>query len=233
MLTFDHMPFYGQRLRQLRDVFTRLGFFVSPPGRYTSPDLEDRFWLAHCVFFEANWLDLIAIERTSTAAVLPGAVLLRTESLDATTKQLGELCVGSRYRLERRWDDDTTLPRETFELVSLSWKAGPLRTSVIQHDYPCRDTKPEWYQHPNSAQGIVRLTVRGRPAIPPALQNAADLNWLTLKPDASRVEIAVRVRSLNEASRVMSRYRTRFERTDNAIQILNSPDFDCVWTFVE
>jgi len=245
MLRLDHIPFYGRSTSNPRSSFSRLGFHVSPAGRYSSPQYPERLWKNHCVFLRDNWFDLIDSTGESATQTAPGACLLRANDLLATTKELGDLLVqGSRYELVRHWDEDQFLPPERFELASLSWKIGRLPVAIIQHAYPCPDTRREWFDHPNGASGIAGVTVCSDHSteVPSKLAKLADLSWLTFVDAVAfrkrfefdlSIAITVRVRSLATAAEILSRNQVTFYNRGNSITLTRAEEVACSWEFIE
>jgi hypothetical protein len=148
MLPLDHIPFQGPDLCALAEAFAGLGFTVSPPGSYTSPDYPDARWNNRCVYMDQGWFDLLQAPG-APAAVGPGGALFLTSDLDAAAASLRGMRLDPAYRLIRAWDDEHA--HEHFELFSIRERIGPLGLAVIAHAYPCADAMPEWFSHPNTA----------------------------------------------------------------------------------
>jgi len=235
VLTLDHIPFHGS-LKRLGSAFTRLGFQLSPAGHYLSAEPPEQRWANHCVFLRDNWFDLVGATSQPTGHS-PSACLLRTQDLPESIADLRGHIAGRRYRLVRHWDEDLSLPEEAFELIGLSWKAGSLPVSIIQHPYPCADTKREWFDHPNTALSIAGLTlVHPSPQkVPEILRSSADLSWLLFSPKATPNEstITIRVSSLAAAAATLASNDVPFSMLSEAILVSSAPDFHCTWEFSE
>lgn len=236
MLTLDHIPFHGS-LTRLRSAFTKLGFQISPAGHYLSAERPEKRWPNHCVFLRSNWFDLIGATPHQPGAHSPSACLLRTRNLSESIADLGDLVAGRRYKLARHWDEDLSLPEEAFELVGLSWKAGLLPVSIIQHAYPCGDTKSEWFAHPNTAISIAGLTLVHPSAqqVPEILCTSADLSWLSFAQKATSNEstITIRVSSLTAVAATLAGNGVPFDVLSDSILVTSAPDLHCAWEFSE
>jgi hypothetical protein len=77
MLPLDHLPFPTPDLEGLADALRRLGFTVSPPGRYSEPD--GAVWPNRCVFTLKGWFDLLQADQ-APAEVLPRDCIFLTDA---------------------------------------------------------------------------------------------------------------------------------------------------------
>jgi len=157
--------------------------------------------------------------------------------LAASIEGLGTLVADTRYTMVRHWDDDHSLPPEMFELVGLSWKAGPFRTSIIQHVYPCLDTRLEWFEHPNGALTIagLKLACESAAEVPEEIARSADLAWLSSGKSSDSVGqmVTIRVRSLAGTARVLARNGVTATHHADSIVVGGNGDIRCAWKFVE
>lgn len=161
-LPLDHIPFAGQDIDALAAAFDALGFTVTPACAYTSPDYPDARWRNRSVFLRQGWFDLLHEPNApANAAIAPGACLFLTTDLEGAAAELGDMRLHPAYRLDRNWDDAPELGGETFHLFSIRERISPLGLAVIAHDYPCPDTRPEWFAHPNSAARLSGLIFAG------------------------------------------------------------------------
>lgn len=203
MLPLDHLPFRAKDLDRLQAAFEALGFTVSAPGAYTSPDFAEARWPNRCVFLQKGWFDLLE-ESQAEPVASPGGCLFLTDDLGRVHKQFSELRTGEPYRLERRWDVDQGLPPETFSLFGVRERIAPIALAVIQHAYPCPDIVDAWVRHENGALEITGLIFGGAEPGPAAEAAAGqlDLSGFEYMPedefqrafgDCER-QIAVRVR---------------------------------------
>jgi hypothetical protein len=175
MLSLDHLPFRAKDLDRLQAAFEALGFTVSTPGAYTSPDFPEARWANRCVFLRKGWFDLLE-ELQAEPVASPGGCLFLTDDLDRAHKRLSDLRTGEPYRLERRWDVDEGLPPETFSLFGLRERIAPIGLAVIQHAYPCPDIVTPWLRHENGAQEITGLVFGGAEPGPAARAAGAQLD---------------------------------------------------------
>jgi hypothetical protein len=238
MAALDHLAFHGS-LERLAAAFGRLGFHVSPVGRYLATSGPRREWTNRSVFLKENWFDLIAGAVDDRAPLFPSSLLLRTDDLAATEAAMGAAVAGAPYGLERRWDEDLSLPPERFALVRLSGKLGPLSVAMIQHAYPCGDTLPDWFEHPNGAEAIVevRLSAAGASGCREALLRLGDLAWLaegaSSAPETSRLALTIRVAALATTRRVLAHNRVSFSTPERSICVAADADVGFAWRFVE
>ncbi|MBA4014297.1 MAG: hypothetical protein C0481_20750 [Phenylobacterium sp.] len=200
MLALDHIPFQAPDLPALAAAFAALGFTVSPPSFYTSPDDPTARWNNRCVFLQRGWFDLLQAPG-APPAVGPASVLFLTADLDATAAELGDLRQLPAYRLVRRWEDRPA--HQPFRLISIRERISPLGLALIEHADPCVDALPDWFAHPNAAIEAAGLIFAGAQPSPfaPAAGRVLDLGGFEYwEPAAFRhafgegVDCAVRVR---------------------------------------
>lgn len=160
MLPLDHIPFYGEP-DAMGEAFARLGFTVSPPGEYTTPDHPGVRWPSRSVFLRQGWFDLLSDDDAQLPGA-PGAILFRGD--DPIAPELAALRPQSPQRLERRWSEDVGRPTETFAFSSLKSRIAPLGIAAIAHAWPCVDILPEWFEHPNGAMALTGMVFgQGKP----------------------------------------------------------------------
>lgn len=241
MLRLDHVPFLSTSLTELGDAFAALGFTVSPPGAYVSPDFPKARWPTRGVFLRDGWFDL----RSSAAVRRPGpfGCLFRTNDLEASGRDLADLQTRPSYRLERAWNDDVELPRQTFRLFELRERVAPLGLAVIEHVYPCQDMRTEWMDHPNGAVALAGLTFGASTPGPAAGRVAETLDLATLDylsdddftlrygDIPARMAIAVGVGCLDRTSNVLARSRVPFRRDGASLVLDGGPALGCAFEF--
>ena len=246
MLPLDHLPFTATDLAPLTAAFEALGFTVSPPGAYTSPDFREARWPNRCVFLRQGWFDLLqSAEADPAAPARPGGCLFRTDDLDAVLADFAALRTRPAYRLERRWDVDLGLPPETFKLFSVRERIAPIGLAVIEHAYPCPDIAPAWMRHDNGAVEVAGLTFGGA-APGPAAEMAGSVLDLSgfeyvstgafeerFGAAAPQVAVRIRVESLDRASAVLSQRGVRHDRRDGRLSITPPRGLDCPFEFFE
>jgi hypothetical protein len=242
-LPLDHLPFNAAELAGLAQAFGTLGFTVSPRGAYTSPSQPAARWPNHSVFLRAGWFDLLQEPSLPTDALLaPRACLFRAGDLAAAAQALSPLRTTTPYGLVRRWDQDLGLEPETFELFSLRERVAPLPVAVIAHAYPCCDIRPDWLDHPNSAQAVAGLIFADAAPGPAATKagQALDLSgfqyWGRPAFEAEfgpGVEVAVRVRvgSLGQVAAVLNAGGVGFRQGEAGICVPPHGRFGCGFAF--
>ena len=230
MLPLDHIPFYAPDPDVLAEGFSRLGFTLSPPSRYTAPDHPDARWAGRCVFLRDGWFDLLRDEGTRWPGA-PMSVLFRTPDLAAAREELAVLNPEAPFHLERRWADDDSLAPERFVYASLRSRIAPLVLAVIQHAWPCVDLLPEWQAHANGAQAVVSLIFGGEAPGPAAATAARFLDhqaieyWSLSAFDAAfpgakvRRAIRLRVRDLDETRAALSARGVRFTEAADGLDV--------------
>lgn len=161
MLPLDHIPFYGPDPDALAGGFARLGFTVSPPSRYAAPDHPEAAWRGRCVFTRNGWMDLLFDERARNPGA-PMSILFRTPDLAATRRDLADFNPEAPFRLVRSWAGEDDLPTERFVYAGLRSRIAPFMVAVIEHDWPCKDVRPEWQAHANGAEAVIGLILGGQ-----------------------------------------------------------------------
>ena len=246
LLPLDHAPFTAANLAPLTAAFEAIGFTVSPPGAYTSPEFPEARWPNRCVFLRQGWFDLLqSAQADPTAPAGPGACLFRTSDLDAAMAAMAGLSTRPPYRLERRWDDDLGLPPETFKLSSLRERVAPLGLAVIEHVYPCPDILPAWLEHENGAVEVAGLTFGGAEPGPAAERAGAVLNLSGFEyiaasafegrfgPCTRQVAVRVRVGSLTQATTALGERGARCVRRGDVLLATPPPGLGCPFVFFE
>ncbi|HEX2559353.1 MAG TPA: VOC family protein [Phenylobacterium sp.] len=161
MLPLDHLPFPTSDLEGLAEAMRRLGFTVSPRGRYVQPD--GAVFPNRCVFLKKGWFDLLQADE-APAEVLPRGCLFLTGDVQATRVALADLGPSRRtFLLERRWDQDVGRPPERFRWIGFKTDRLGVQAAAVEHAWPCVDILPEWQVHPNGAVEILGLASTGKP----------------------------------------------------------------------
>lgn len=230
MLPLDHIPFYAPDPEALGQGFARLGFTLSPPSRYISPDAPAALWQGRCVFLRDGWFDLLGDPQPRTPGA-PMSLLFRTPDLEATRRELAELNPEAPFHLERRWADDDSLAPERFVYAALNSRIAPFALAVIQHAWPCVDLLPEWQAHANGAQAVVSLIFGGEAPGPAAaiaarfLDHQAIEYWSQSAFDAAfpgakvRRAIRLRVRDLDETRAALAARGVHFTEAADGLDV--------------
>lgn len=157
MLPLDHLPFPTPDLEGLAQALGRLGFTVSPRGRYTQPD--GAVFPNRCVFMGKGWFDLLQAGE-APAGVRPHGCLFLTHDLEATRADLAELGPSrGTFPLERRWDEDIGRPPERFRWIGFKSERLGVQAAAIEHAWPCADLLPAWQAHANGALEVLGLAL--------------------------------------------------------------------------
>jgi hypothetical protein len=246
MLPLDHLPFRAKDLATLQAGFETLGFTVSPPGAYTSPDVPEARWPNRSVFLNGGWFDLLADPLVEPNTIQgPGGALFRTDDLNAALKGAEGMRTRPPYRLERRWDTDIGLPSESFRLFDLRERVAPLGLAVIEHAWPCPDILPAWRTHDNGALDIAGLIFGGAPPGPMAepggaLLDLSGFEYIAADDFETRFgtcprQIAVRVQaaSLTRAMRVLNDQGVAWEAHGDTVCVGIQLGFGCGFLFFE
>lgn len=240
MLALDHIPFQAPDLPALAEAFAALGFTVSPPSFYTSPDDPKARWTNRCVFLERGWFDLLQAPG-APATVGPGSVLFLTADLDATAAELGDLRQLPAYRLVRCWEDKHA--HQPFRLISIRERISPLGLAVIEHDDPCVDALPDWFAHPNAAIEAAGLIFAGAQPGPfaPVAARVLDLGGFQYwEPapfrdafgDGVDCAVRVRVRSLDAARSALAANLTVVQ-SEGRLHVAPPSPLSCGFQFFE
>jgi hypothetical protein len=243
MLTLDHLPFPGPDLAATAAAFAALGFTVTPPCAYISPDYPDALWNNRSVFLRRGWFDLLHTPQAPADTLVgPRGALFLTNDLDAASARFDGMRLHPAYRLDRSWDGAPELGTETFRLFSIRERISPLGLAVIEHHYPCPDTRPEWFEHPNRALELAGLIFAGGEpgAFAPAAGRVLDLSGFEHWPAdvfAQRfgdADLAVKVRtaSLAAVRRALAPDLPVME-TAGALCVRPPAPLDCGFLFLE
>lgn len=161
MSPLDHLPIPNPDLEGACRAFEALGFTISPACVYTSPEQSGAEWRNRSVFLSEGWLDLQAAPGAPAGVGgAPASCLFRTADLAASRAAFSDMRQTEPYSLIRTWPDAPELGAERFALFSIMERISPLVLAVIQHAYPCPDTRPEWFEHPNTARRVAGLIFR-------------------------------------------------------------------------
>lgn len=239
----DHIPFAGHDVEALAAAFGALGFTVTPACAYTSPDYPDARWRNRSVFLRQGWFDLLhEPQAPANAAIAPGACLFLATDLDAAAAALGDMRLLPAYRLDRSWDDAPELGTETFRLFSIRERISPLGLAVIAHHYPCPDTRPEWFEHPNDAIRLSGLIFAGGEPGPfaKAAGRVLDLSGFEHWPaeafcaafEDAEIAVRVEVASLEAAEAALSP-QLSIRTTEAGLCVMAPSPLACGFLFVE
>ena len=239
VLPLDHLPFPTPDLARLRVAFEALGFTVSPPGAYTSADFPDARWPGHCVFLRKGWFDLLENPQVDRdAPVVPGGALFRTDDLDAALTAFADFRTLAPYRLERRWDEDSGVPPETFKLFSVRERIAPVGLAVIEHAWPCPDILPAWMEHENGAVEVAGLTF-GSAAPGPFAERAgavldlSGFDYSAVGAGSPPITVRIRVKSLDQSAAAFDRLGARYERDSHGLSVHPPEGLACPFSFFE
>jgi hypothetical protein len=180
----DHVPVAHHDLDRLASAFVALGFNVSRPCAYESPDDPTGPWICRSVFLDHGWLDLQhAPSRPADLGGAPHAVLFRVPSLAAAASELAPFRTGPAIRLSRRWAD-ADAPDLDLAWMALRERIAPFVLALVE--YPARGpadgiARPS---HPNSATRLLGLAFGGTEAgaAAAAAQRALDLSGFRYLP---------------------------------------------------
>lgn len=173
----DHAVIAVRDLAAAAEVFTRLGFALTPLGHHAEWGTANR-----CVMFAGDYVEILAAEGAGAEADAVRAFTSQRDGLlslsigSANGAATGEslraagLVVPMARSLSRKLDDGkgTTL---MFSELPLPVEATPgIATRIIQHITAERERHPHWLEHPNGAVGIASVTaiVDEPPALTPA-----------------------------------------------------------------
>lgn len=161
MFPIDHIPVAHHDLDRLAAVFEALGFSVSRPCVYDSPDDPTGPWTCRSVFLDHGWLDLQQAPAMPVGAgAAPQACLFRTPSLATAAAELAPFRTGPAIRLTRRWDGEATADLE-LAWMSLRERIAPFVLALAE--YPARGPAEGIARapHRNSATRLLGLTFGG------------------------------------------------------------------------
>lgn len=162
--TLDHVVInVRDRLELARDVFTRLGFALTPRGEHTLGSIN------HLAMFGTEYLELIAVppgttRRTDVLARPDGlnGIVFGTE--DAETTHAALEAAGLAVRPPQQFSRPVLLPHgpqdarfATVHLQSGTVPAG--RVYFCQHFTRFLVWRDEWREHPNGTVGITRIVL--------------------------------------------------------------------------
>ena len=232
MLPLDHLPFATRDLDGLAQALRRLGFTVSPRGRYAQPD--GATFPNRCVFLEKGWFDLLEAADAPEEAQ-PGACLFLSPDLEGAREALAALAPSHRtFLLERRWDEDIGLPAERFRWMGLRSDHLAVQAAVIEHAWPCPDILPAWRSHPNGAVEVLGLALAAEAPGDTGLDTSGfrflPKEELAETYDAERA-VRVRVTDLAHARQVLSGLAIR-ERSGSLV-VPPHARFACAFEFVD
>lgn len=233
MLPLDHLPFPTPDLEALAGALRRLGFTVSPRGRYSQPD--GAMFPNRCVFLEQGWFDLLQADE-APAATAPPVCLFLTHDLEGTRAALADLDPSRRtFLLERRWDEDIGRPPERFRWIGLKSRRLGVQAAAIEHAWPCVDLLPPWQAHANDAVEALGLALAAAPPGETGLETSG-FRFLSGEELAetycAEVAVRVRVRNLAQTRNVLA--ASGLELRDAAESLVVPPfgPLACAFEFV-
>ncbi|HEY9236990.1 MAG TPA: hypothetical protein VIP08_18340 [Phenylobacterium sp.] len=243
MSPLDHLPIPNRDLDGACAAFEALGFTVSPPCVYTSPEQPGAEWRNRSVFLAEGWFDLQhAPEAPASMAGAPASCLFRTGSLAASLAAFSEMRRTEPYTLIREWPG-ADLGSERFALFSVMERISPLVLAVIEHAYPCPDTRAEWFEHRNTARKVAGLIFRDAQPGPAAGAAASLLDisgFRYLDGEAfdaafpgAKVAVRIEVASLDEVGQILSEARTPFTQAARSLRVGPPAPLVCGFEFLE
>jgi hypothetical protein len=244
MSPLDHLPIPNLDLEGACLAFQALGFTVTPPCVYASPEQPDAEWRNRSVFLTEGWLDLQAAPGAPAGAGgAPASCLFRTGDLHAARAAFSDMRQTEPYTLIRTWPDAPELGAERFALFSIMERISPLVLAVIEHPYPCPDTRPEWFEHRNTAQRVSGLVFRDAQ---PGLAAAAAASRLDLSGfrylaaaefdqafPGARMAVRVEVGSLEATRRTLADTAVRFAANGRSLHVGATVPLTCGFEFFE
>lgn len=244
MLALDHLPFPSLDLDATAAAFAALGFTVAPPCFYTSPDYPGARWDNRSVFLGHGWFDLLHDPQSPPHALgAPNGCLFRTDDLAAAERATADLRRTTPYRLIRHSELAPELGTESFALFSIRERVAPLVLSVIEHHYPCPDTREDWFEHSNTASEVAGLVFGGERPGPAAEAGAPilDITGFRYLEQAeylaafgpSKLAVRVRVRSLDAAAAQLAAGGIDAQATGDVLRVRPPPPLTCGFEFFE
>lgn len=244
MSPIDHLPIPNRDLDGACATLEAIGFTVSPPCVYTSPEQPGAEWPSRSVFFSEGWLDLQnAPQAPAHVAGAPAACLFRTGDLDDALARFADLRRTEPYTLLREWPGAEDLGVERFALFSIMERISPLVLALIEHPYPCPDTRPEWFAHRNTATALAGLTFRGAEPGPAASRVSRQLDLSGLRyldqeafdacfPGA-KVAVRIQVRTLSAVRGQLLTAQAPFVETGALLCLAPPSPLACGFEFFE
>jgi hypothetical protein len=164
MFTLDHGVVYVRDLAAAATAYRRLGFQLTPRGEHPSLGTAN-----HTMMFERDYLELITVVTTGPAssrwarsAEGVAGVALRTRD----AREARETLIGRGFDCPPVVDFErpVALPGGTvaarFSVCHLPVEATPVLAGFFcQHHTPEHVWRPEYLRHPNTALGLVAITV--------------------------------------------------------------------------
>lgn len=244
MLPLDHLPFPSPDLDTTAAAFAALGFTVSPPCVYTSPDYPEARWDNRSVFLRQGWFDLLHDQQAPAhAAGAPNGCLFRTDDLAAAERATAGMRRTTPYRLIRHSEVAPELGTESFALFSIRERIAPLVLTVIEHHYPCPDTHEDWFEHSNTAVEVAGLAFCGERSGPAAEAGALilDITGFRYLEEAeylaafgpSKLAVRVRVRSLDAAAAQLAAAGIEARSTGEVLRVRPPPPLASGFEFFE
>jgi len=244
MSPLDHVPIPNRDLEEACQAFETLGFTITPPCVYTSPEQPGAEWRSRSIFFDQGWFDLQSAPGAPPGVSgAPASCLFRTDDLSDARTAFSDMRQTEPYHLIRRWPGDPELGGERFELFSIMERISPLVLALIEHAYPCPDTRSGWFEHRNSARKLAGLIFRdAQPGVAAdAAASRLDLSGLRYLAatdfdaafPAARMAARVEVSSLAAARRSLSTAAIPFAEQGRSLLVGAPAPLSCGFEFFE
>jgi len=167
MVSLDHALIFVRDLDRAAPAFQRLGFTLTPRGSHPTLGTAN-----HTIMFERDYLELLTVvtrgpANEGWARLLDrgdgfGAMALATANAEATAETLRsrEIAVPPVIHFERPVALPSGVVAARFTVARVPSDASPaLPAFFCQHHTPEHVWRPEYQRHPNTAFGLVGLTV--------------------------------------------------------------------------
>ena len=158
----DHVLVGVRDLEQAREIWTRLGFTLTPRGRHIGWGTAN-----YCIMFDRDYIELLGIIDPAQFTNNLDRFLEQREGLlclafatddaarSARTLRARGVGVEEPKNLSRILELPTGEAKPAFELVHLKPEASPgFKAFLCHHRTPEIVWQPQWVEHPNTAVGI-------------------------------------------------------------------------------
>ena len=244
MSPLDHLPIPNPDLESACLAFEALGFTVTPACVYTSPEQPGAEWRNRSVFLTEGWLDLQAAPGAPAGVGgAPASCLFRTDDLEASRIAFSDMRRTEPYSLVRTWPNAPELGAEQFALFSIMERISPLVLAVIEHPYPCPDTRAEWFEHRNTGRKLAGLVFRQAQPGPAAEAAASRLDLTGFRYlaasdfdaafPAARMAIRVEVGSIEATRRTLAAAAVPFSADGRSLYVGAPTPLACGFEFFE
>lgn len=236
MLPIDHIPIGHADLDRLAAQFERLGFTVSGPCAYRSPDPPGEAWSCRAVFLGQGWLDLQSQPAwPAELGATPHSCLFRTARLE---EGLLGFRTGEVFRLSRHW------AQRQAPVVRLAWRSllervAPFALALVSYpeDDPDQASPPD---HANTATRLLGLAFGGADPGPAAGQvaerldlsgfrflAASDFGEKFGRPEGPWRAVRIEVRDLEAAASALRAGGLGFTRGGQSLFVPVQSDLGC------